>query len=500
MIQRSAGILLPVFSLPSEYGMGSIGSAAKEFVDFLKEAGQRWWQILPVVPAGGGNSPYSSICTHAGDPLLIDPELLYAAGLVTEDDLKDARLPLTNSVDYPAVKEKRTALLRKAFAAGYEKDREAVRIFEEENGWVRPYALYMAARAYFGGQSWLDWPEKELREYRSHAVEYWREQLAEEIAYHTYVQYLFDCQWTQLKNYANEQGVGIIGDLPIYVSLDSSDVWSERHQFDLDETGHPLAVAGVPPDYFAEDGQLWGNPLYNWDVMRADGYGWWIRRVGSALRRFDMLRIDHFRAFESYWAVPADAETAKAGAWRPGPGMGMLEPLMGWFRGAQFIAEDLGEITPAVEQLLRDSGLPGMRVLQFAFSNPANAYLPHNYSVNTICYSGTHDNNTLMGWYEGAKPEERAFLRQYLGVRTAETARRAVLRAGMGSVACLFVAQLQDYLALGEEARINVPGMAKGNWEWRLLPGQIPAGLAEEIRTMNALYSRCAPVEKAAKK
>ena len=500
MMERSAGILLPVFSLPSAYGMGSIGAAAREFVDFLAEAGQRWWQILPLVPAGGGNSPYSSICTHAGDPLLIDPEVLLDEGLVTKEELEAAKLPVTDRVDYPAVREKRTALLRKAFAAGYARDREAVRIFEEENGWVRPYALYMAARAYFGDKPWLEWPEQELRNYQWQAVEYWREQLSGEVAYHTYVQYLFDRQWSALKRYANEKGVGIIGDLPIYVSLDSSDVWSERHQFDLDETGHPASVAGVPPDYFSEDGQLWGNPLYNWDVMRSDGYGWWIRRVGSAIRRFDVIRIDHFRAFESYWAVPADAKSAKEGAWHPGPGMGLLEPLMGWFRGVQFIAEDLGDVTPAVAQLLRDSGLPGMRVLQFAFSDPANAYLPHNYSVNTVCYSGTHDNNTLVGWYETAKPTERAFLRRYLGARTTDTVRRAVLRAGIGSVASLFVAQLQDYLALGEEARINVPGVGEGNWEWRLLPGQIPAGLAAEIRELNAIYSRCASAKKPEKK
>jgi len=268
MIDRSAGILLPVFSLPSEYGMGSIGAAAREFVDFLAEAGQRWWQILPLVPAGGGNSPYSSICTHAGDPLLIDPELLCDDGLVTEEELEASRLPVTNRVDYPAVRAARTKLLRRAFAAGYEKDAEAVRAFEEENGWVRPYALYMAARAYFGDKSWLDWPDTGLRNYDWSAVEYWRGQLADEVAYHTYVQYLFDRQWSALKRYANEKGVGIIGDLPIYVSLDSSDVWSERHQFDLDETGHPASVAGVPPDYFSEEGQLWGNPLYNWDVMR----------------------------------------------------------------------------------------------------------------------------------------------------------------------------------------------------------------------------------------
>lgn len=495
MIDRSAGILLPVFSLPSAYGMGSIGAAAREFVDFLAEAGQRWWQILPVVPAGGGNSPYSSICTHAGDPMLIDPELLLKDGLVTAEDLAAARMPDTGRVDYSAVRAARTAILRRAFAVGYEKDVAAVRAFEEENRWVRPYALYMAARAYFGDKPWLEWPEKDLRNHEWDAVEYWSQQLADEIAYHIYVQYLFDRQWAQLKQYANSKGVGIIGDLPIYISLDSSDIWAEREQFELDETGHPLRVAGVPPDYFCEDGQLWGNPLYNWDVMRADGYGWWIRRVDSAARRFDAIRIDHFRALESYWAVPVDAETAKAGAWNPGPGMSLAGVLTGWFSGVQFIAEDLGDITPAVTALVQQSGMPGMRVLQFAFTNPGNAYLPHNYQPNTICYTGTHDNNTLAGWYAEAKESELKFARQYLGVDGAEETRRAMLRAGMGSVASLFVAQLQDYLGLGAEGRINVPGVAKGNWEWRLRDGQLPRSLAKEIRALTATYSRCAPEE-----
>ena len=493
MIDRSAGILLPVFSLPSEYGIGTAGAAAREFVDFLAEAGQRWWQILPLVPAGGGNSPYTSICTHAGDPVLIDPELLHADGLVTKAELEAAKIPVTDRVDYPAVRASREVLLRRAFAAGYRKAAEAVRRFEEDNAWVRPYALYMAIRAHFDGKPWTEWPEEALRNYEWQAVNSWHEKLEEEVAYHIYVQYLFDGQWQALKEYANAKGVGIIGDLPIYVSLDSSDVWSERPQFDLDSEGRPNAVAGVPPDYFCEDGQLWGNPLYNWDVMRGDGYNWWIRRIGSAVRRFDMIRIDHFRAFESYWAVPAGAESAKEGKWCPGPGMAFLEPILGWFRGTQFIAEDLGDLTPAVAQLVRDSGLPGMRVLQFAFSDPSNAYLPHNYIANTVCYSGTHDNNTLVGWYEEAKEEERAFVQKYLGAEDAAAVRLAVLRAGAGSVASLFVALLQDYLALGTEARINVPGVPKGNWEWRLLPGQIPAGLAAEIRALCAAYSRCAP-------
>ena len=490
-MERSAGILLPVFSLPSDYGMGSLGGSARDFVDFLSRAGQRWWQILPVVPPGAGNSPYSSSSTHAGDPMLIDPQLLYADGLVTAEELAEAAMPRSSRVDYGAVRAKRETLLRRAFAAGFARDAEAVRAFEAAQPWVSAYALYMACREHFGGQTWQTWPDEALRRYEPDAVRSWREKLDGEVAYHIYCQYLFDLQWQALKDYANERGVGIIGDLPFYVSSDSADVWSERTQFLLDGEGYPCEVAGVPPDYFCEDGQLWGNPLYNWDVMRADGYGWWIRRVGSAARRFDAVRIDHFRAFESYWAVPAGSETARAGQWRPGPGLDLVERLIGWFGGMQFIAEDLGIVTPAVEQLLRDSGLPGMRVLEFAFSGPDNAYLPHNHTVNCICYTGTHDNNTLRGWYDTAAAEEKAYVRRYLGARGADAVRRAALRAGMGSVASVFVAQLQDWLGLGGEARINVPGVGVGNWEWRLESDCLPGELAAEIRGLTETYGRC---------
>ena len=490
-MERSAGILLPVFSLPSDYGMGSLGGSARDFVDFLSRAGQRWWQILPIVPPGAGNSPYSSSSTHAGDPMLIDPQLLYADGLVTAEELAAAELPRGSRVDYGAVRARRETLLRRAFAVGYERDAEAVRAFEAAQPWVGAYALYMACREHFGGRTWQAWPDAALRRYQPDAVRAWREKLETEVSYHVYCQYLFDLQWQALKSYADERGVGIIGDLPFYVSLDSADVWSERAQFLLDGDGYPCEVAGVPPDYFSQDGQLWGNPLYNWDVMRADGYGWWIRRVGSMARRFDAVRIDHFRAFESYWAVPAGSETAKTGQWKPGPGMDLLERLMGWFRETRFIAEDLGIVTPAVEQLLREAGLPGMKVLEFAFSDAENAYLPHNHPVNCICYTGTHDNDTAAGWYAAAPAEEKAFARRYLGVKTSDAVRRALLRAGMGSVAKVFIAQLQDWLGLGGEARINVPGVGEGNWEWRLDTDCLPDTLAAEIRTVTETYGRC---------
>ena len=490
-IRRSAGILLPVYALPSAYGIGSLGREARTFVKFLRDAGQTWWQVLPVGPVGAGNSPYSSESTFAGNPLLIDLELLAEDGLLTKADLAAARMPQAPLVDYPAVKAVREKLLRKAFQAGYQRDKAQVEAFAEGNPWVKNYALYKAAKERFGNVSWQDWPDKDLRDFRPGAVEQYRTELAEEIRYHTYIQYVFFQQWAELKTCANGLGVSIIGDLPIYVSMDSADVWSERKEFLLDSEGSPAKVAGVPPDYFSEEGQLWGNPLYDWTAMKADGFGWWIRRVEGAVKLFDAIRLDHFRAFESYWAVPAGEKTAKNGAWEKGPGMDLLRVLTGWFYQTTYIAEDLGILTDGVHQLREESGLPGMRVLEFAFSDPSNSYLPHNYPAHCVCYTGTHDNDTAAGWYAHAGKAEKAFADQYLGVKSEKDAQNALLRAGQGSVAQLFVAQLQDYLGLGSEARTNVPGVAECNWRWRLLPGQVTDALAEDIRAMTHTYGRC---------
>lgn len=492
-MKRSAGILLPIFSLPSPYGIGSLGREARQFADFLAAAGQTWWQILPVGPTGAGNSPYTSLSTFAGNPLLIDLESLAADGLLEKADLEAARIPPTDQIDYAALREKRERLLRKAFARLDGVCPQAVREFTERNFWVKEYALYMSAKQYFGGLPWLDWPDEALRRHDRSAVERYRAELQEEAAFHTYVQYLFFTQWADLKNYINERGVQLIGDLPIYVSLDSADVWSERREFLLDEAGRPARVAGVPPDYFSREGQLWGNPLYDWTSQKKDGFGWWIRRVEGASRLFDAIRIDHFRAFEQYWAIPAGAKSAKAGAWEPGPGMDLLGVLTSWFPQITYIAEDLGLLTDAVHQLRERAGLPGMKVLEFAFSGADNAYLPHNYLPRCICYTGTHDNDTVLGWYDHMPTGERAFAEQYLGAGDRETVRQALLRLGQGSVAELFVAQMQDYLALGSEGRINVPGVAEGNWRWRMLPGQATAALAEEIRSLTACYGRCGP-------
>ena len=490
-MQRSAGILLPVFSLPGPYGIGTLGKEARAFADFLKAAGQRWWQILPVGPTGAGDSPYTSVSTFAGNPLLLDPEALAAEGLLTGEDLDRLRVP-EGPVDYGALYESRERMLRTAFSRLSGDKAQAMREFADRHPWVREFALYQAAKVHFGQQPWYQWPDEPLRRHESAAVEHWRGVLAEEVAFHTAVQYWFAVQWEALKAYVNSLGVGLIGDLPIYVSLDSADVWAERKEFLLDQTGRPSKVAGVPPDYFSEEGQLWGNPLYDWKAQKADGFGWWIRRVEGASARFDALRLDHFRGFESYWAVPAGSATAKTGQWEKGPGMDLLGVLTNWFPQITYIAEDLGIITDAVHQLRETAKLPGMKVLEFAFSGPDNAYLPHHYTnPNCVCYTGTHDNDTALGWYAGASDKEKAFAKTYLGAEDGESARRALLRVGQTSMAVLFVAQMQDYLGLGGEARINVPGVANGNWRWRMASGAATAELAEEIRALTAAASRC---------
>ena len=493
-MERSSGILLPIFSLPSPGGIGTLGRAAYEFADFLHRAGQSWWQILPVSPAGDGDSPYQSVSSYAGNPLLIDPELLAAEGLLLPQELAAADGGRGNRIDYAKVNETRLPLLRKAFERGRERDAERLLAFSLRSaGWLRDYALFMAAKNRFGGAPWTEWPDEALRRHEAGAVERYRAELSQEVRFYTYVQFLFYGQWEKLKAYANGLGIRILGDLPIYVAPDSADVWAAQESFLLDKDGFPTAVAGVPPDYFCAEGQLWGNPLYDWKRMRADGFGWWIRRIDGAARLFDAIRMDHFRAFASYWAVPAGAETAKEGHWEPGPGMELLGVLTSWFPQLTFIAEDLGILTPDVLELLRASGLPGMKVLEFAFSGGAeNAYLPHNYAPHCVCYTGTHDNAPLADWQRTASRQELRAAEEYLGLSAREGFSWGVIRGGQSSVAELFIAQMQDYLERSD-ARINTPGTPRGNWRWRLLPGEIDGVLADRIRAVTERYGRCEP-------
>ncbi|MGI6265055.1 MAG: 4-alpha-glucanotransferase [Acutalibacteraceae bacterium] len=494
---RGSGILMPIFSLPSPYGIGAMGRAAREFIDFLAAARQSWWQILPVGPTSYGDSPYQSPSVFAGNPYLIDLDLLIEDGLLTREEVGAVNWgDDPGRVDYGALYRHRLPLLEKAAARGWERDKAAVEAFAGENaGWLPEYALFMALKERFGMRSWLDWPDEALRMHQKDAVEQARRELEERIRVYVYVQFLFFRQWAALREYAHQKGVGIIGDIPIYVALDSVDVWASPECFRLDEKRAPVEVAGVPPDYFCEDGQLWGNPLYDYEAMALTGYGWWIRRVGGAQKLYDVIRIDHFRGFESYWAVPYGDKTAKGGRWIKGPGMALVGVLRGWFHDLNFIAEDLGAPSPEVVRLLEDSGFPGMKVLEFAFDpDESSSYLPHAYTENCVCYTGTHDNSPLLGWRKQATPGERKKAKAYLGLNPAEGFTDGMLRAGMGSVARLFVAQMPDWLEMGDEARINAPGTPTGNWQWRMLPGQCTADLARRIARMTVLYDRQRPL------
>lgn len=491
-MNRRSGILLPISSIPSPYGIGSLGKDAYEFADFLKASGQQYWQMLPVGPTAMGNSPYSTYSGMAGNPLYIDLTELIEKGFLSKEEVERENWgDIPERVDYEAVNRSRKKVLYSAYKKGF--DINAVDLFTEENHWVNDYALFMAAKKYFNDKPWFEWPDKGLQRREPEAIEKYRALLKDEIDFQRFLQYTFYRQWSDLADYIHEQGIYIIGDMPIYVARDSADLWCEPEFFQLDEDLVPKSVAGVPPDYFSEDGQLWGNPLYNWERMKADGYGWWIRRVEGASKLFDVIRIDHFRAFASYWAVPAGRKTAKDGEWRKGPGMELLGVLQNWFYNVRFIAEDLGVLTPDVTELLDKSGLPGMNVLEFAFSpDVSSKYLPYKCKENSITYVGTHDNDTAEGWYSDPEVDEetKKTARDYLGISELEPASLAFIRGGMGTDSCLFVAQMQDWLALGSEARMNIPGTTVENWEWRMAPDVCDKELILHIYRYTKLFGR----------
>lgn len=491
-MERKSGILMHISSLPSPYGIGTLGKAAYDFVDFLKASGQGYWQLLPLGPTSYGDSPYQSFSTFAGNPYFIDLEQLREDGLLTREELD--RMDWGDDpglVDYGRIWGSRYQVLRLAFQRGYPRDRQQVEEFLRNTPWLPTYGLFMALKNHFGMKSWLEWPDEDIRLKKPEAVERYRQLLKEEIAFQIYLQYLFFQQWDALRDYIHSQGIQVIGDLPIYVAMDSADVWWEPEYFQLGEGNVPTEVSGVPPDYFSEDGQLWGNPLYDYERMRQDGFGWWLRRVEGASRLFDVIRIDHFRGIESYWAIPYGETTAKNGAWKKGPGMDLVGAITGWFPKLRFIAEDLGFLTPEVHQLLRDSGLPGMKVLEFAFdSREPSDYLPHNYPRNCVCYVGTHDNETVMEWRGKASPEDMAYAKRYLGLNEEEGFAWGVIRGGMSSVADTFIVQLQDCLGLGPEGRMNTPGTKEGNWQWRLREGQLTAELSKRLLELTRIYGR----------
>lgn len=492
-MDRSSGILMPLSSLPSPYGIGTLGKEAYRFIDFLHDAGQKYWQLLPLGPTSHGDSPYSGTSTFAGNPYYIDLNLLIADGLLQREEVESLSWgDRLDEVDYNLLFQNRYPLLRKAFSRISPETAQQIADFRRENAsWLESYALYMALKEHFGNTAWIDWPEEEIRRGLPEARKKYLSLLQEDVDFWIFTQYEFFRQWKALKDYAAEQGIRFIGDLPIYVPLDSADVWAEPQFFLLDENNVPKEVAGCPPDDFNEEGQLWGNPLYDYEKMEKDGFGWWIRRMEGAVRLYDVIRIDHFRGLESYWAVPYGAGDAKGGTWRKGPGMKLVGVLTSWFYGTSYIAEDLGFITSDVRQLLTDSGLPGMKVLEFAFDSQADSlYLPHRIGSNSACYLGTHDNNTVLGWLEELPAEDREFARDYMHITEEEGWVYGMIRTGMASCADLFVVQMQDVLELDGSARMNVPGVALGNWRWRMLPNAAAPELAERLRKMVKAYRR----------
>ncbi len=489
---RASGILLPVSSIPSAYGIGSFSKEAYEFVDFLEKAGQSYWQILPLGPTGYGDSPYQSFSTFAGNPYYIDFEELIEEGLLTKEQCEECDWGGSEAyVDYEKIYKSRFRVLKEAFDNSRLEDNEGFQAFVAENAfWLSDYSLYMAVKDSYKGKSWSEW-DGDIRLRKPEAIEKYAEKLKEEILFYEFQQYLFDTQWRKLKKYANDKGVKIIGDIPIYVALDSADTWANPELFQLDENRRPTGVAGCPPDAFSATGQLWGNPLYKWDYHKETEYAWWIQRISYCYKLYDVVRIDHFRGFDEYYNIPFGDTTAEFGRWERGPGYDLFKVMKKKIGNKPVIAEDLGFLTPTVNQLLKKSGYPGMKVLQFSFdSREESDYLPHNYTANSVVYTGTHDNDTTVGWYQTISRRDRSFARKYLNIKTGRELEWNFIRAALGSVSDTAVIPMQDYLGLGSEARINVPSTLGTNWKWRMTKGQIPEGLAEKIYDLCKLYGR----------
>jgi 4-alpha-glucanotransferase len=490
--ERASGILLHPTSLPGPYGIGDLGPAAYHWIDWLAGTGCKLWQVLPLGPTGYGDSPYQCFSAFAGNPYMVSPDLLLEQGLLKQDDL--AGMPEWNPhrVDFGILYRWKPALLEKAFRR-FVADPGGLRLefdaFCADNvSWLDDYALFMAIKETHGGGAWGSWPT-ELRRRVPAALKAARKELNELILRVKFDQFLFFRQWFALRDYAHRKGLRIVGDIPIFVAYDSSDAWSHPDLFFLGEDGLPTVVAGVPPDYFSPTGQLWGNPLYRWDVHKKTGYAWWLARFQAVLKTVDILRVDHFRGFAGYWEIPGDARTAERGRWVPGPGADFFDAIREKLGDLPIIAEDLGEITPDVVALRDQFGLPGMKILQFAFSGPDNPFLPHHYVPNCVAYTGTHDNDTSRGWYEAVPEHEKDFARRYLRVDGSDIA-GDLIRAVWASVAVFALTPMQDLLGLGTEARMNYPSKLGGNWEWRLMEAVLSDELQGRLRELNWLYQR----------
>lgn len=488
---RKCGILFHITSLPSPCGIGTMGREAYEFVDFLKAAKQSLWQILPLNPTGFGNSPYQSFSAFAGNPYLIDLDLLNGEGLLLKEEYEQIDWGSNpRCVDFGKIYSSRYAVLRKA-CKRFEADDSYMEFCAKNSFWLEDYALFMSLKHSFGGKPWYMW-NLGLKTRNEQAVDGAKSLLEDETDFHRKVQYIFYRQWRNLKEYANKNGVEIIGDLPIYVAHDSADVWGNPKQFELDDNCNPVRVAGVPPDGFSREGQLWGNPVFDWEYMRKDGYHWWIRRLEHSLNLYDKIRIDHFRGFSSYYVVPYRMPNAVNGMWLKGPGIEFFKTIESIIGKPDIIAEDLGYIDEDVINLLAETGFPGMKVLQFAFDSRENSdYLPHNYTKNCVVYVGTHDNDTIKGWFDNAAAADIEFAEKYLRLNEDEGRCRGVIKSALASVGETAILTMQDLLCLGSEARMNTPSTAENNWQWRAIKSDINFELANELAELTELYRRC---------
>ena len=492
---RKSGILLHISSLPGKYGIGSFGKEAYEFVDHLYQSKQQLWQILPLTPTGYGDSPYQSFSTFAGNPYFIDIEALYEKGWLSMDDLQQA-LNLTTSIDYAKLYTTRFTLLKKAYQkSSISEEEDFIQFCKQETYWLDEYALFMALKDAHNGRPWNEW-EDNLKFRNKEIIQQAKIKYQEEIEFYKFIQFIFWQQWQNLKNYANEKNIEIIGDIPIYVAYDSADTWTHPELFQLDANLCPKAVAGVPPDGFSADGQLWGNPLYRWNYHKETKYAWWIQRMKACAKQYDIVRMDHFRGFDAYFSIPFKDTTARNGQWQPGPGYDLFVHIQKELPDIQIIAEDLGYLTDSVKQLLKDCGYPGMKIFQFAFdsrdSSGAQSYLPHNYIENSIVYTGTHDNETLMGWFDSILPKEKEALKQYL-CTTSNDCQKLLMKSiatVMQSVSKWCIIPMQDWLGYDNQARMNEPSTFTGNWKWKMTNSEFTKELEEKIAKLTSIYGR----------
>ncbi len=495
-MSRYAGILMPIFSLSSKYGIGDFSKSAKGFIDFLESAGQKYWQILPLSATSFGDSPYQSPSSFAGNPYFISPDALICDRLLHENDIDKREIESDKtSIDYEMLYNARLPLLKKAFYNSNHKNSKSYLNFLEENkNWIDDFSLFMALKNYFGGKVWTDW-DYDIKIRKKEALKRFSLQLSDEIDFWKFVQFKFFEDWQKILDYAHEKGIEIIGDIPIYTSFDSADVWANPHLFQLDENLLPKACAGCPPDGFSSDGQLWGNPLYNWDAHKAEGYNWWKHRISHSLRIYDGLRIDHFRGFSEYYSIPSGSKNARLGTWKKGPGMELFNALSDITKNRLVIAEDLGFITSSVKQLLKDSGFFGMKVLEFGFDerdSGGSVYLPHNYPENSVCYTGTHDNEPLSSWILEITLSEQEMVRNYLcDFHTPlEKLYFPLICEALKSNSKICIIPIGDYLGLRNEARINTPGTLGNNWKWRIDDSLLTKELAQKIKFCTTLYAR----------